>query len=85
MTPDPQPRPAQVVPAAPTQPQVTVTSSPPDSTLANKVDFDALDGNHDGQLSRAEAGTHTALAADFRSIDADHNGQITRKELAGGK
>ena len=67
------------------QQQVNVTSSPPNSTLTAKVDFEALDSNRDGNLSRAEAGSNAMLAADFNSIDANHDGWVTKRELAGGK
>ena len=74
--------PAATVPA---QQPVTITSSQPNSTLANKVDFDSLDGNRDGMLSRREAAPNTELTNSFAAIDADHNGQISKRELAGGK
>jgi len=71
--------------STPTQQEVHATSSTPNSTLANKVNFDSLDANHDGSLSRAEVKSETMLTADFNSIDANRDGRISKAELAGGK
>jgi Ca2+-binding EF-hand superfamily protein len=65
--------------------EVHATSSPPNSTLSNKVDFNALDTNRDGNLSRTEVSANATLTADFNAIDANRDGRITQSELAGGK
>ena len=71
--------------SATAQQEVNVTSSTPNSTLSAKVDFDALDSNRDGNLTRTEVGANAGLSTDFNSIDANRDGRITKRELAGGK
>lgn len=85
--PQPAPAPAASAPPAygPVKQEVHATSSPPNSTLANKVDFDALDANRDGNLSRTEVAADATLTADFAALDANRDGRITKRELAGGK
>ncbi|MGJ7904705.1 hypothetical protein, partial [Lysobacter sp. 1R34A] len=81
--PVPQPTPPPA-PVAPVQPQVTITSSPPNSVVGEyKIDFDTLDANHDGNLSRAEARSNATLTAEFRAVDVDNNGRLSKKELSG--
>lgn len=46
----------------------------------NAIDFDALDKNADGRLTREEV-KGTPLADHFDEIDADKDGTINRKEL----
>jgi hypothetical protein len=48
------------------------------SSTASK--FDALDRNHDGQISRSEADAELALG--FASFDADGDGLLSRAEFA---
>jgi Ca2+-binding EF-hand superfamily protein len=43
--------------------------------------IEALDTNHDGLLSRAEAQAHPHLGQNFDAIDANHDGQLSRDEL----
>ncbi|HEY0505994.1 MAG TPA: hypothetical protein VGD42_21120, partial [Lysobacter sp.] len=71
--------------SATAQQEVNVTSSPPNSTLAAKVDFETLDSNRDGNLTRTEVGANAQLAADFNALDANRDGRVTKRELAGGK
>jgi Ca2+-binding EF-hand superfamily protein len=63
---------------------VAVTSSPPDSVVGDyKIDFDALDKNHDGNLTRAEVKTNATLLGEFRAVDANRNGKLSKAELKG--
>ena len=82
--PAPAPAPAYNAGVQPKQ-EVHATSSPPNSTLTNKVDFEALDANRDGSLSKTEVSSESMISADFNKIDANHDGRITKAELAGGK
>ena len=64
--------------------QTSVTSHPGDSISSNyHVDFDALDGNHDGSLSRAEAKVNPDLMREFRVVDSNHNGRLSKEEMKG--
>ena len=64
---------------------VTVTSH--QGTIdpkAYKIDFDAIDTNHDGYISRAEANAsgNYNLANEFRlALDTNHDGRLSREEL----
>jgi Ca2+-binding EF-hand superfamily protein len=61
-----------------------VTSSPGNSISSNyHVDFDAMDANHDGNISRAEASGNADLVRDFHVVDGNHNGRLTREEMKG--
>lgn len=78
------PPPPQVVPAGPVEPEVTITSSHPDSVVGDyRVDMAALDGNGDGALSRSEARPNATLTAEFDAVDNDHDGRLTADELKG--
>ena len=48
-----------------------------------RIDFDALDANGDGYLSRTEVADHPTLSAEFRAVDADNDGRLSREELSG--
>lgn len=69
--------------------QVTVTSHR--GTIdpnAYKIDFDAIDINHDGYISRAEANAsgNYNLANEFRlALDINHDGRLSREELKNWK
>jgi Ca2+-binding EF-hand superfamily protein len=56
-------------------PATQATASPP------ALDFDALDRNADGRLTRDEL-KGTPLASRFDEIDTNHDGQIDRREFA---
>lgn len=43
--------------------------------------FDMVDANHDGKISREEAQALPQLAAAFSTLDTDHNGFITMAEI----
>ena len=64
--------------------EVHVTSSPGNSISSNyHVDFDAMDANHDGNISRAEASGNADLVREFHVVDSNHNGRLTREEMKG--
>lgn len=71
-------------PAAAATGQVTVKSVEPNSIVGDyKIDFDALDKNHDGCISRAEAKANATLTAEFRAVDEKHKGCLDKQALAG--
>ncbi|MCD7098185.1 EF-hand domain-containing protein [Stenotrophomonas sp. MMGLT7] len=74
---------AQVqVPAG--QAPVTVRSIQPDSVIGDyRIDFDALDSDGDGFISRAEAQANPSLAAEFDALDTARSGRLSREQLAG--
>ena len=49
---------------------------------ADEPSFDALDKDHDGKVSVAEAAHHDALFVAFKSLDKDKDGMLTREEFA---
>ena len=49
---------------------------------AEAASFDALDKNHDGKVSVAEASGHDALFVAFKSLDKDKDGTLSREEFA---
>jgi hypothetical protein len=64
--------------------QATVTSHPGNSISSNyHVDFDAMDTNHDGSISRAEAKGNPDLTREFRVVDSNHNGRLSKEEMKG--
>ncbi|MGN6113436.1 MAG: hypothetical protein ACTHOC_10650 [Luteimonas sp.] len=65
-------------------PDVTVTSHPGNSISPNyHVDFDAMDANHDGAITRAEGRGNPDLMREFHVVDANHNGRLSRDEMKG--
>jgi hypothetical protein len=42
--------------------------------------FNTMDKNQDGALTREEASVHTRLSAHFDQVDDDHDGKLTRAE-----
>lgn len=61
-----------------------VRSFEPDTVQGDyRIDFEALDANGDGYLSRAEVADHPTLSAEFRAVDADNDGRLSREELSG--
>ncbi|MGH8053150.1 MAG: EF-hand domain-containing protein [Stenotrophomonas sp.] len=64
--------------------QVTVRSVQADSVVGNyRIDFDALDLNGDGFISREEAQSNPALADEFNALDTGRRGKLSREQLAG--
>ena len=64
--------------------QATVTSHPGNSISSNyHVDFDAMDTNHDGSISRAEAKGNPDLTREFHVVDSNHNGRLSKEEMKG--
>jgi Ca2+-binding EF-hand superfamily protein len=45
------------------------------------VDFNKLDENHDGKLSRAEARSDPGLALNFDMLDENHDGYLSMEEF----
>ncbi|WDM68419.1 MULTISPECIES: EF-hand domain-containing protein [Xanthomonas] len=64
---------------------VIVRSIQPDSVVGSRyrIDFQALDIDADGRISRAEAQANPALADEFDALDLHHSGFLTREQLAG--
>jgi EF hand domain-containing protein len=50
-------------------------------TAADKAEFDKLDSNHDGKLSKAELPAKNPLSAHFGMFDADKDGSLTLAEF----
>lgn len=72
------------LPAEPGQATVVVRSIQPDSVIGNyRIDFDALDVDGDGLISRDEAQANPALADEFESLDTTRRGKLSREQLAG--
>lgn len=66
------------------QAPVTVRTVQPDKVAGNyRIDFDALDSDHDGYISRSEAQANPALADEFDSLDPQRRGRLSREQLAG--
>ncbi|QNH22527.1 hypothetical protein HEP73_03475 [Xanthomonas sp. GW] len=66
------------------QAPVTVRTVQPDNVAGNyRIDFDALDSDHDGYISRSEAQANPALADEFDSMDPQRRGRLSREQLAG--
>ncbi|MGO1541678.1 MAG: EF-hand domain-containing protein [Luteimonas sp.] len=62
---------------------VRLTEHPPSSVVGDYgVDFDAMDTDGDGHISRAEARANQTLHAEFDGVDRDHDGRLSRDELA---
>jgi hypothetical protein len=84
MPPPPPPVPPMPPAGASTSTDVTVTSHPGNSISSNyHVDFDAMDSNHDGNITRAEASGNADLMREFHVVDSNHNGRLTREEMKG--
>lgn len=63
---------------------VTVRSIQPDSVTGNyRINFDALDVDGDGFISRDEAHANPALADEFTALDTQRRGRLDRSQLAG--
>ncbi|MGN5514547.1 EF-hand domain-containing protein [Xanthomonas gardneri] len=63
---------------------VIVRSIQPSSVVGSyRIDFQAMDTDGDGSISRAEAQANPALADEFDALDTRHSGHLTREQLAG--
>ena len=51
-------------------------------TTADKAEFDKLDSNHDGKLSKAEVPVKNPLSANFAMLDTDKDGSLSLAEFA---
>lgn len=47
-------------------------------------DFDTLDADHDGRLSRTEAGASHDVSGRFKTLDADGDGYVSNSEYRKG-
>lgn len=47
-------------------------------------DFDALDTDHDGRISRAEAGASAEFSGRFKILDTDGDGYVSNAEYRAG-
>ena len=65
--------------------QVIIRSFEPTTVLSSDytIDFEALDADGDGFISRREAAAHERLTEEFRGVDADGDGLLRREELRG--
>ena len=72
------------IPMPTDQAQVTVRSIQPDSVVGNyRIDFEAMDVDGDGFISREEAQANPALADEFNALDTARRGKLSREQLAG--
>lgn len=72
------------LPGEPGQATVIVRSIQPDSVAGNyRIDFQALDVDGDGFISREEAQANPALADEFNALDSARRGKLAREQLAG--
>ena len=63
--------------------EVRLNEHPPDSVVGDySVDFDAMDTDGDGHISRGEASANQTLSAEFDGVDRDRDGRLSREELA---
>ncbi|WP_126942275.1 EF-hand domain-containing protein [Xanthomonas sp. BRIP62409] len=63
---------------------VIVRSIQPNSVVGSyRIDFQALDTDGDGRISRAEAQANPALAEEFDALDTRHSGHLSREQMAG--
>src|SRR3546814_16072019 len=61
---------------------VTFTDHPGNSISPNyRVDFEAMDGNGDGVITRREGSGNPDLMREFHVVDLDDNGRLTRAEM----
>src|SRR5690554_8184836 len=65
--------------------QVIIRSFEPTTALSSdySIDFEALDADGDGFISRREAAAHDTLSQEFNGVDVDGDGQLSREELRG--
>lgn len=90
MPPQPQPPPPTMENGGVTGTATARTSAGPAAVISHrgmidatsyKIDFDAMDRNHDGSISRAEARGNANLVREFHVVDANHNGRLSKQEL----
>lgn len=65
--------------------QVIIRSFEPTTLLSSdySIDFEALDADEDGFISRREASEHPTLRQEFNGVDVDGDGMLSRDELRG--
>ena len=52
------------------------------SSAAFAPDFDTLDVNGDGAISKSEASVSEALMSQFKELDTDGNGELSKQEYS---
>lgn len=63
--------------------EVRLTEHPPNSVVGDyQVDFDAMDSDGDGSISRGEAQANPTLSGEFDGVDRNRDGRLDRTELA---
>ena len=74
-------------PATPAQPEAPMTpampatpATPATPASAKQVSWSQLDADHDGKLSKSEAGSVKSLSKDFDQADANQDGALTTDE-----
>jgi hypothetical protein len=55
-----------------------------DQANATGDDFDTLDADHDGRISRAEAGASAEFSGRFKTLDTDGDGYVSNAEYRAG-
>jgi EF hand domain-containing protein len=53
------------------------------SVNISATEFDKLDKNHDGSLSKDEVRLHPILRGKFASLDKNHDGKLSQAEVSG--
>ena len=62
--------------------RIIVRSLAPDSLVSgDRLDFNRLDADGDGTVSRSEAAADRELGRHFDGLDLDRNGRLDREEL----
>lgn len=62
--------------------RIIVRSLAPDSLVGgDRLDFNRLDADGDGTVSRSEAAADRELGRHFDGLDLDRNGRLDREEL----
>lgn len=52
------------------------------STAFAAVDFETLDVDGDGAISKSEASVSSPLMSQFKELDTDGNGELSKEEFA---
>jgi Ca2+-binding EF-hand superfamily protein len=60
----------------------TIETTSAEAKTAAMTGFDSLDKNHDGRISRTEAGMDKGLSNVFATADTDGDGYVSKAEYA---
>ena len=80
-TPSPEPAPPHTAAAAPAASASEKTAALSNGAQLATLQFQLLDTNHDGKLSREEASVFTTLGSAFDAADSNHDGFVDIDEL----